>query len=534
MKCDGVTDDSAALQSALNSASDPGLGNTKVVLPPGTCIIDPAAAITINSGLWLQGAGRYGTTLKRKNSSAGGALLTFNADGITLSDFAIDGNKGGSGITASADSVSVNAPSSGVTITRMHFLNATGGDISSPRQDPGIFVSNWIINDNDFDNGGTPDCGLQLNCGNVLIHQPLNVKVLSNRSDSSQHFVLFSSAPGGGQVEVGNNVLTNLNGFGVALGGGPIGAAGAHIHDNFMTSLESNAFNLIDVAIWYDYTVDHNIIYHNGQLTTQAAPTSCIADFPPAYHGVIDSNICHMTPAKGVNVTGIAVGGDDDVISNNFVEGAGSAGIVCVIGAASGIRGVRIIGNTTKNNGTRNPGVDAGIELYLANNPPDLAALADVIISGNHSYDDQVNKTQGYGIGITLFDKTTNIYDVVIQNNDVAGNINGGIFNRSRFLTSLVIRNNFGYNPVGVITPPPFPAPGAGPVINTTGFDTTIYVTSGSGPVTVAINGISVPALTIPGGGVVGNPIRLPANQNITLTYGGLGTPIPSWQWVAD
>lgn len=241
-----------------------------------------------------------------------------------------------------------------------------------------------------------------------------------------------------------------------------------------------------------------------------------------------------MTPSPGVNVTGIAVGGDDDLISNNYVEGAGSAGIVCVIGAAGPIRGIRIIGNTVKNNGTRNPGLDAGIELYLANNPPDLAGLSDIIISGNHSYDDQPNKTQGYGIGITLFDKDTNLYNIVIENNDVAGNINAGVFNRSQFLTSLAIRNNFGYNPIGVITAPAFPVPGAGPVTNTTGFDTTIYVTSGTGPVTISINGVAVPALTIPGGGVVGNPIRLPANQNITVSYGGLGKLTPSWQWVAD
>ena len=533
MKCDGVTDDSAALQAALNGASDPALGNAKVILPPGTCIIDPASVITINSGLWLQGAGRYGTRLKRKDSSAGGALLTFNADGITLSDFAIDGNKGGTGITAPADSINVIAPSDDVAITRMRFLNATASDINSTAQIPGIFVSNWIINDNDFDNEGTSDCGLSILCGNILIHQPLNVKVLGNRSDSSQHFVLFSSVPGGGQVDVGNNVLTRLNGFGVALGGGPIGSAGAHIHHNFMSSLQSDAFNLIDVAIWYDYTVDHNILYHNGQATTQDAPTSCIADFPPAYHGVIDGNVCHATGTPSVNIAGISVGGDDVVISNNFVDGASGTGITYVIGAASPIRGVRIIGNTVKNNSQRVPGAAAGIELYLASNPPDLAGLSDVVISGNHSYDDQPNKTQGYGIGVTLFDKTTNIYNIVIENNDVAGNLNAGILNRSQFLTSLVIRNNFGYNPVGVVTPPVFPAPG-GPITNTTGIDTTIYVTSGTSPVSVAINGVSVKPLTVPGGGVVGNPIRLPANQSITLSYTAGGSLAPSWQWVGD
>ena len=181
-----------------------------------------------------------------------------------------------------------------------------------------------------------------------------------------------------------------------------------------MTSVVTNAFNLIDTAIWYDYTVDHNIIYHNGQFTTQAAPTSCIADFPPAYHGVIDANICHMTPSPGVNVDayGIAVGWRRRPHLQQFhVEGAGSAaGIVCVVSAAGPIRGIRIIGNTVKNNGNRNPGLARrNRALSIASNPPDLAGLSDIIISGNHSYDDQANKTQGYGIGITLADKAHRI-----------------------------------------------------------------------------------------------------------------------------
>ena len=195
MKCDGATDDSAALQSALTSASDPGLGNTKVVLPPGTCIIDPAAAITINSGLWLQGAGRYGTTLKRKNSSAGGALLTFNADGITLSDFAIDGNKGGSGITAAADSILVNAPSSGVTITRMHFLNASGSDISSLKSGVGIFISDWLIVNNDFDNGGTPACAVASSLRQCPHSAAVDMASLFSATVPICRSTLFCSAP---------------------------------------------------------------------------------------------------------------------------------------------------------------------------------------------------------------------------------------------------------------------------------------------------------------------------------------------------
>jgi hypothetical protein len=533
MKCDGVTDDSVALQAALKGASDPGLGNVKVVLPPGICLIDPAATITINSGLWLQGAGRYGTTLKRKDSSAGGALLTFNADGITLSDFAIDGNKGGTGITAPADSISVHAPSRGVSITRMHFLNATLSDISSLATGDGIFITDWLISNNTFDNGGTPDCGAAIHCGNIFLRQPLGVRILGNWSKSSQHFALFSSIPGAGQVDIGRNILTKLNGFGVALGGGVIGAAGAQIHDNFMTSLASNAFNLIDVAFWYDFAVDHNVLYHNGLVTTpDGSPTSCIADFPPAFHGEVDGNLCYAIPTTAINVSGIAMGGDDISITNNFVQGASTAGISYVIGSQSAIRGVRIIGNTTKNNGQGSPGKHGGIELYLGVGGPNLAGLSDVLIEGNHSYDDQSSKTQGYGIGVTLFDKTTNISNIVIQGNDVAGNMTAGIFNLATDLPGLVIRNNIGYNPLGVISAPPFPAVNSGPYTNATGSDVTIYVTSGSNPIGVALNTVPIPALTIPGGGAVSNPIRIPANQTITLSYAAGGTP--SWQWVGD
>ena len=415
MKCDGVTDDSAALQAALNGASDPALGNAKVILPPGTCIIDPAAVITINSGLWLQGAGRYGTRLKRKDSSAGGALLTFNADGITLSDFAIDGNKGGTGITTAVDSVSVRAPSSDVTIDRVHFLNATGSDIASLSTGNNVFVSDWLIINSEFDNGGTPQCAAAVSCANILLRQPQGVTIVGNRSDSSQHFAIFSSNAHVGQVNVSQNVVTKLNGYAVSLGGGVSGAGDAHIHDNFFTSLASDGFNLIDVGFWTDFSVDHNILYHNGQVAAlKGSAISCIADFPPAFRGTVDSNMCYLLPAAAIDVYGIQMAGDDISITNNFIDGASSAGISYNVGPARAIQGVRIIGNTTKNNSQRIPGVHAGIELRLGSGGANLARLADVLIMSNHSYDDQANKTQGYGIGVTLTGKLINLFNSLV------------------------------------------------------------------------------------------------------------------------
>jgi Pectate lyase superfamily protein len=229
MKCDGVTDDSSALQSSLNSAQST-IGDATVIMPPGTCIIDPAAKVTIASSLWLQGAGKNGTTIKRKDSSSGKEIIRLAADNITLSDFGFDGNKNGAGITSSTDSIATATPVAGITIQRMHFTNSTGSDVLSAASGNGLFNTNWLIADSDFENQGNTDCGITIRCGNILVQQPSGVRVIGNHSDTSEHFALFSSFPGSGLVEIGNNTILNVDGFGIGLGGGVVGSAGAHIH----------------------------------------------------------------------------------------------------------------------------------------------------------------------------------------------------------------------------------------------------------------------------------------------------------------
>jgi hypothetical protein len=535
MKCDGVTDDSSALQSALNAASLSGPGNAAIILPPGTCVIDPAANIKINSALWLQGAGRFGTTLKRKNASVGGSILQINSNGITFSDFAIDGNKGGPGITADADSIVANTPFSGITIQRMRFLNSTHSDIASNPTGAGAYTADWLVLENEFDNGGSAACNASVSCANVYLHQPLRANVLGNTATNSQHFALFSSIPGGGQLEVGQNIANNIGGYFVALGGGVLGAAGAHLHDNFIVTSKTYAWNIFDLAFWSDFSVDHNTMYYTGGfVSSTAVPAACIADFPPANHGEIDGNICYLSPILSTNVLGISVGGSDVSITNNFIQGGSTAGIGFAVSSLEPARGLRIIGNTSKNNSQGSPGTYAGIELYLGtvDGATSQAALSDVVIQGNHCYDDQPTKTQGYGIGIGFGGLETGFRDVVIEGNDLAGNLHSGILSGATTIPGLAIRNNLGFNPVGAVQPPDFPPSGAGPVVNTTGYDVSIYITSGGNPITVAINGVTLAGVVVPGGGAVSIPIRLAANQNITVSYTAGGTP--SWQWIGD
>ena len=274
--------------------------------------------------------------------------------------------------------------------------------------------------------------------------------------------------------------------------------------------------------------------YTGGFASSIGVPAACIADFPPANHGEIDGNICYLSPILTTNVLGISVGGSDVSITNNFIQGASTAGIGFAVSSLEPARGLRIIGNTSKNNSQGFPGTYAGIELYLdaRDGAASLAALSDVVIQGNHCYDDQPTKTQGYGIGIGFAGLLTAFRNIIIEGNDVTDNINSGFLSGATSIPGLAIRNNFGFNPVGAVQPPDFPASGAGPVVNTTGYDMSIYITSGTNPVTVAINGVALAGVVVPGGGAVSIPIRLAANQNITVSYTAGGTP--SWQWIGD
>ncbi len=143
-------------------------------------------------------------------------------------------------------------PLSDITIQRMRFVNSTNSDIFTNVNGAGLYSADWLISDNEFKNQGNPisSCVDTTGCANVYLHQPLRVRIVGNRSDDSQNFAIFSSIPGGGQVEIAKQSVANFGGFGVALGGGVFGSSGAHIHHNFFSSSNSDPGNLVDVAYW--------------------------------------------------------------------------------------------------------------------------------------------------------------------------------------------------------------------------------------------------------------------------------------------
>lgn len=100
-------------------------------------------------------------------------------------------------------------------------------------------------------------------------------------------------------------------------------------------------------------------------------------------------------------------------------------------------------------------------------------------------------------------------------------------------ITNLALRNNVGYNPVGSLTPPGFPASTVA-VVNTSGSDVTAYITNGVSAITqIQIAGAGGSYVTT--GDTIGasgvDHIRLPVGAGVKFTYAG-GTP--SWTWFGE
>lgn len=91
-KCDGSTDDTAAIQAAIDKASSDG-GND-VRIPIGTCIVSANPGISVKDNVKLAGSG-LGSVIKLKDNAGvnDNIIKVENAKDVSISELRIDGNR---------------------------------------------------------------------------------------------------------------------------------------------------------------------------------------------------------------------------------------------------------------------------------------------------------------------------------------------------------------------------------------------------------------------------------------------------------
>jgi hypothetical protein len=441
IKCDGATDDTAAIQAAVNAAVS---HSTKLVLPRGTCMLS-AQTVMLPDGLTLLGSGKDSTTLRRMsnlNTQTDMFRLSGKTGTVTISDVTLDYNRGQQ--TAGADIVGMSAPTvTNFTIQRARLINAWQRAIYFHVAVGAPFPSNILISDSDFQNNGAAySQRTDENNGDIFIAPVDGMRLLNNTTENA-HGSFFFTGTGGNPSGMGNivitgNVLKGTEGFGIALGGGGPGRAhgsNVTIRDNDF-SMANSRQNDIDVAFWDTIVIDHNSMI-GGSCSTGCG---AIGDAPPSSHVTVTNNTIVANSALPSDAC-IALGGPGQTITGNTCSDSGGSGIV-LIGDVSGSAGSIIENNTVKNCNQAQVGFHAGITLYL----PRGSHMESVTIRGNHSYDDRGSRaTQTWGIALDPAGvEPAGFKDITIENNDVRNNKKAGIMNNARKSINVEVHDNVG------------------------------------------------------------------------------------------
>jgi hypothetical protein len=439
-KCDGTADDTSAIQSAIDAAT---ARHEELQLPAGTCLTN-ATAILLPDNAVLRGAGKSTTIIRRKDSAdAKTNMLTLvgKTGTVTITDLTIDYNR--SHQATGSDTIGTSATTiTNFTLQRTRLMNSWKLAVGF-LYPQGHFLSDLLIADNDFENNGH---GTELQSdifnGDILIAPVVGLRILNNHANNTQGSFFVSGTGGNrsgmGKFVITGNVIADVQGFGIALGGGGPGEAGGAdvtIRDNtFKMSITRE--NVIDVAYWSDVVIDHNYM----ESGTCNASCGAVGDAPPANKITVSNNTIISNPAAPTNNC-IAVGGSEEVITGNTCSNAGGAGIV-LVGDASTPHGSLIENNVVKNCNQARRGDHAGIALYL----PPGSRMSDVTIRSNHVYDDQGRgATQLTGIAIgSGVSNPRGFANITVESNDVHQN-HRGILNNTRGSTNIVIRQNDGH-----------------------------------------------------------------------------------------
>ena len=220
----------------------------------------------------------------------------------------------------------------------------------------------------------------------------------------------------------------------------------------------------------------------------------------------VTNNNCNECGRGGITLNQQEAGTLEGItVVGNVCHANTQNGIVVTANAASTIvQDVTIAGNVCTENSRGTANTYDG--MHIGGHASGL--VRGVIVSGNRFGDRQGSKTQKYGMEV---DATVTGLAI---GNDFGENATAGVLNSS---ATFVLKDNPGYNPVGVLGPPAVPASTVA-YTNAYGVDAQVFITGGT--VTV----IKIGSFTT---GLTSGMFVVPAGQTITITY----SSVPTWTW---
>ncbi len=402
---DGLTDDTAAVQLAIDTAYDAGGG--MVFFVPGTCLI---TGITLKSNVNLVGV-ESSSTLKLKAASSADLISGTTSSSMSISGLILDGNK---------------VQQTYVTgLCCVKLTNCDDVQISK-----NVIKNAWYAHGIQLVGGSNniiEDCRIKDNLGNgIVFTASTNLRIVNNHIQTNgvrgigDYGVNFSSV----YILIEGNIINNNTTDGI--------------------SLEMD-YDTLDPKTTY-VTISNNIIKENGvygilcqaqnavisgnQVISNGSIISDQGIIIQAKYFIVEGNTVRLNGGVGIDLGNCQYG----VVSNNHVLDNGCLGIECASSDQMTITGNIVARNNRINYGVASAG---GIMVYGSTDYPQWTGVSSsVVVSGNRIV---LGTYQNYGIYIDAVAINILIADNLMLD---SGNI-GDLFNLS---SSVMDRNNLSRN----------------------------------------------------------------------------------------
>lgn len=486
-KGDGATDDTAAIQRALDKAGS-GTGNTVVYLPTGNYVVSGPLSYPYKHALTIQGDGingwNNGTVIWWKPGSSpynifdigGGAVNTssVNIYDLQITTFSVNS-------TPAAGYVGINCNTVGnVTVKRVMITQSFTGGFAPPTT--GIKCISC---------GGSNivDCPAVNGYGDAVWMNAGKIMYIANTGLGT----VLGSGGAGIRMDGGAQSLYAIN-----SGVQGNGDRGIYVPDGGLIALENFSINPVSVCAV-------ELVAGSGFWAHQLWTSHSGGGNTPLIHGF---------------VIGSGFLGGVYLSDCTFQDWTGHGMLV------NGGKGIIVRGCSFGINGSFTGAPHTYDDIHLG------GSATNITIAGNHFNSDPFMGQSANGVRSSVY-LESGVSNVIISDNLFTNS--GGGYGAAPVVnvgaSNVQVRDNLGYNPVGKLSSPPAVGSSGAVVTNATGLDATVYVTCGSG--------VSVSVISI-GGNATGQTvsasttsagIRVPANSSVALTYAG-GTP--TWTWFAD